>query len=42
MGEDITKLKKNIDAIKTVIQGGSKNVEGEKGSTDKPTEGKRE
>jgi len=40
MGEDITKLKKNIEAIKTVIQGGKKNDEGEKGSSEKPTEGK--
>jgi len=41
MGEDVTKLKKNIDAIKKIAQGGKENGTEEKGSTDKP-EGSKE
>lgn len=38
MGEDITKLKKNIDAIKRIMKGGIKNdpEKTEKESTTKP------
>lgn len=42
MGEDVTKLKKNIDNIKKMVQGGWKDGTKKPGSKDKPEGSKKE
>ena len=42
MGEDVTKLKKNIEAIKKVMKGGIKNDSKKEGSSDTGAGSKKE